>query len=193
MKLLRILIYSIIFLLVLTGINTTHAQKLSLRAGIYDFTENLATEFYLLAPGIFIGYDILSMNRLKFNTSLGFAFNSIKYNNHKHSLYLVPVFFSLKYELTNPDSKFKPYFGGGLSLAGKADMNKYFDKTHYAFTYGYHGIGGIYYRLNNKLSLQLDLRYNLLLNPVMDEINISGMVSSVGLAVLLGQKKNNLR
>ena len=63
--------------------------------------------------------------------------------------------------------------------------NRYFDKTHYAFTYGYHALGGLDWQLKEKFSIVFDLRYNLLLNPVMEEINMSGVVSSVGVKLKL--------
>lgn len=157
-----------------------YSQNLSLKAGIYDFTDNTATEFYTLAPGIFADYDVAGFSRLKINTGMGFAFNAIKYNEHRHFLYFIPVFISLKYELVNPESKLKPVIGAGFSLAGKADQNQDFDKTHYAFTYGYHVLGSLDWQMKDRLSIIFDLRYNLLLNPVMEEINTSGVVSSVG-------------
>jgi len=178
------LTYSLIVAFIFFGI-PVNGQSLYIRAGIYDFTDNTATEFYTLAPGIFVDYDVLSISRLKINTGLGFAFNAIKYNEHRHYLYFIPVFLSMKYELVNPESKLKPYIGAGFSLAGKADQNRYFDKTHYAFTYGYHALGGLDWQLKEKFSIVFDLRYNLVLNPVMEEINMSGVVSSVGVKLKL--------
>jgi outer membrane protein W len=159
---------------------TGQAQSVSVQTGIYNFTEDLANEFYTLAPGIFAGVDVVSWERLKLNTGAGFAFTPVKYNNHKHLLYFLPVFISLKYDLVNEGSKIKPFVAAGISLAGKADKNRYFDKTHYAFTYGYHIQGGISRRISNILSLQFDMRYNLLITPVMEEINISGVTTTIG-------------
>lgn len=193
MKLSKILICSLIIFFVAMLHIETFAQNFSVRAGIYDFTDNVATEFYILAPGVFVDYDIVSMSRLKFNTCIGFAFNAVKYNEHRHYLYFVPVFVSLIYDLTNPESKVKPYIGAGISFAGKADQNKAFDKTHYSVTYGYHGIGGINYKLKNGLFLQFDMRYNLLLNPVMEEVNMSGMVLTAGIKfnIIKNKKEQN--
>lgn len=189
MKWLKILIYSLIIFPLIISQLETNAQYLSIRAGIYDFTDNVATEFYIFAPGVFIDYDIVNISRLKFNACLGFTFNSVKYDNHKHNLYFIPVFLSITYDLTNPESKFKPYIGSGFSLAGKADQNKSFDKTHYSATYGYHAIGGIRHQLKDDIFLQFDMRYNMLINSVMEEINMSGMILSAGVKLQISGKE----
>ena len=191
MKWLKILICSsLVFLLILCQ-KEVRSQYLSTRVGIYDFTDNVATEFYILAPGVFVDYDVITMSRLKFNTCIGFAFNAVKYNEHKHYLYFFPLFTSLIYDLTNPESTIKPYIGAGISFAGKADQNKAFNKTHYSVTYGYHAIGGINYKLKNGLFLQFDMRYNLLLNPVMEEVNMSGIVLTAGVKFNITKKEKN--
>jgi outer membrane protein W len=184
MKWWTILIFSFTVTFIFSGIRA-NGQNLCIRAGIYDFTDNTATEFYTLAPGIYLDYDMISFSRLKINTGLGFAFNAIKYNEHRHYLYFMPVFISMKYEMVNPDSKLKPMIGAGFSLAGNADQNQDFDKTHFAFTYGYHALACLDWQLKEQFSIVFDLRYNLLLNPVMEEINMSGVVSSVGVKLKL--------
>ena len=191
MKWLKILICNSLIFLVSFCQQEVTAQYLSIRVGIYDFTNNVATEFYILSPGIFIDYDIVNISRLKFNTCIGFTFNSIKYNDHKHYLYFLPVFASLTYDLTNSESRFKPYIGAGISFAAKADQNKSFDKTHYSATYGYHAIGGIKYILKDDLFLLFDMRYNLLLNPVMEEVNMSGMILTAGIKFKIDKKNKH--
>ena len=62
-------------------------------------------------------------------------------------------------------------------------------ETHYSITYGYHAIGGLYFRIKEKVTLNFDLRYNLLLNPAMEEINVSGIISTVGIIIPLGSGK----
>ncbi|MBM3435386.1 MAG: hypothetical protein FJY07_04105 [Bacteroidetes bacterium] len=169
---------------------TAQTRFVSVQAGVYNFTEDLANEFYTLAPGIFAGGDLVSWDRLKLNTGAGIAFTPVKYNDHKHLLYFLPVFISLKYDLLNEGSKVKPFIAAGISLAGKADENRYFDKIHYAFTYGYHIQGGISRRLSNAMSVQSDMRYNLMITPVMEEINISGITICVGLSLNLSRMKH---
>jgi hypothetical protein len=120
------------------------AQDFTARIGIYDFTDEAAYEFYVIAPTVIFGYDCLKMSRLTLNVSAGFSFNSFKYQSKKHNLYMVPLFVSMLYELTNPESKVHPYIGGGFSLLGKADKNQTLKMVHYSFTYGYHAIGGLY-------------------------------------------------
>jgi outer membrane protein W len=173
----------------ITGIKPLFSQDLNIRAGVYDFTDIVATEFYIVAPSVFIGYDCFTMSRLKFNVSAGFSYNSIKYNSNRHNLYMIPLFISMIYELPNPKSKIKPYVGGGLSFLSKADNNKSLEKTHYSITYGYHAIGGLYFGIKEKVTLNFDMRYNLLLNPAMEEIDISGIISTVGIIIHLGSNK----
>lgn len=190
MKLSKILTYKLFVIFLITGIKPLSSQDLNIRAGVYDFTDIVATEFYIVAPSVFLGYDCLSMSRLKLNVSAGFSYNSIKYNSNRHNLYMIPLFISMIYELPNPESKIKPYVGGGLSFLSKADKNKSLEKAHYSVTYGYHAVGGLYFKIKEKVTLNFDLRYNFLLNPAMEEINISGIISTVGIIIPLGLGKN---
>lgn len=192
MKLSKILTCKLFVIFLITGTKPLFSQDLNIRAGVYDFTDIVAKEFYIVAPSVFLGYDCLTMSRLKLNVSAGFSYNSIKYNSNRHNLYMIPLFISMIYELPNPESKIKPYVGGGLSFTGKADKNKSLEKTHYSVTYGYHAIGGLYFRIKEKVTLNFDLRYNLLLNPAMEEINISGIISAVGIIIPLGSKTRDL-
>jgi hypothetical protein len=163
----------------------TNAQNLGLRLGLYDYTDNVATEFYILSPGLFVDYDIVGFSRLKLNTCLGLTYRAVKYDGYQHHLYFFPLFVSMTYDLTNPDSRLKPTIGAGISAAGKIDNNKSLDKTHYSFTYGYHFTGGLNYKLKNNLFLTFDMRYNILVNPAMEDVNMSGMVLSAGLKFML--------
>jgi hypothetical protein len=165
------------------------SQPISVRAGIYDFTDITAREFYVLAPTVVAGYDAWRKSQLSFCVSAGFSFNSIKYNDHRHYLYMIPVFLTMNYDLLNPDAKVWPVIGGGLSLIGKADQNKDFSKTIYSFTYGYHATGGVHIRLKKGLIITADLTYNLLLPPVMEELNVSGVIAAFGVKLPLIKKR----
>ena len=158
---------------------------MSARAGIYDFTDEAAREFYLLLPTVVIGYDFITISDLKFNVSAGFGYSSFKYNSDRHHVYMMPVFLSAIYCIPLEGSKVSLYAGGGFSLAGKADKNLTFAKSHYSFTYGYHVLGEMDFKLNEKLSLSLDIRYNLLMPPSLEELNISGVVTTVGVVIPL--------
>jgi len=181
MMLSKNLICKIVFCLFMFVQLSLSAQDFTARMGIYDFTDEAATEFYVIAPTIIFGYDCLKMSRLALNVSAGFSFNSLKYQSKKHNLYMVPLFASLIYELSNPDSKVHPYIGGGFSLLGKADKNQTMEIVHYSLTYGYHAIGGFYIDLKKKIALSFELRYNFLITPAMEELNPSGVISTVGL------------
>ncbi|MBN3036737.1 MAG: outer membrane beta-barrel protein [Bacteroidales bacterium] len=172
-----------IWLLCIVCSSRSTAQELTAGGAIYDFTGKTAAEFYILAPGIMAGYDLMTFSRLRWISSLGISYNSIKYDGHRHHLWLLPVFTTLLYDAPNPGSRLRPYLGAGLSLAIKADRNVTFDKTHYAFTYGYHAAMGVKYELKTGISLLFDMRYNLLIPPVMEEIDISGMVITTGVSL----------
>jgi len=123
------------------------------------------------------------MSRLALNVSAGFSFNSFKYQSKKHNLYMVPMFVSMLYELSNPESKVHPHIGGGFSMLGKADKNQTMDIVHYSLTYGYHIIGGFYIDLKGKIALTFELRYNFLITPAMEELNPSGIITTAGIRI----------
>ncbi len=189
MKLLKNLIYKIILMLCLLVQLSLSAQDFTARIGIYDFTDEAATEFYVVAPTVIFGYDCLKISRLTLNVSAGFSFNSFKYQSKKHNLYMVPLFVSMLYELTNPESKVHPYIGGGFSLLGKADKNQTLKTVHYSFTYGYHAIGCLHIDLKRKTVLTFDMRYNFLITPAMEELNPSGIISTVGIRIPVGSQQ----
>lgn len=160
------------------------AQTPSVRFGIYDFAGNAASEFYLLAPTVIVGYEVWKRSQLDLEVSTGFAFNQIRYNSHYHYLYMVPVMATIFYNLPNPGEKVWPSFGMGISLLGKADQNRDFDKTHYSLAYGYNATGRLNVTLKENFYLSFDMTYNLLLPPVLEEINLSGVILTVGLNFL---------
>jgi hypothetical protein len=180
MKLLRILIYSTLSMLIF-GSSASRAQTPSVRFGIYDFVDNTASEFYVLAPTVIFGYDVWTRSRLDLQMSTGFSFNRTRYNSNYHYLYMVPFMATVYYNLPNPDVKVWPDFGTGISLLGKADHNRDFDKTHYSLAYGYHATGRLNVPLKKELLLTFEMTYNLLIPPVLEEVNLSGVIITVGL------------
>jgi hypothetical protein len=179
MKWLKILIYSLPAMLFMTSEHLP-AQKISVSAGIYDFMDNTTREFYLLSPVLLIGYDVWNKNLMSLNVSTGLSFNSIKYNNHHHFLYMVPINGAFFYEMLNPGAKVWPVIGMGISLMGKADKNKDFDKTHYSATYGYHATGEIRISMSPELLLKFALTYNGLMPSVPEEVDLRGMIVTMG-------------
>lgn len=179
MKWLKILIYSLPALMIFQPEPVT-GQKASSALGIYDFTDRTTREFYLISPVLMAGYDVWNRNLLHLNVSGGFSYKSLKYNDHRHSLYMVPLMATCYYDLANPGADVNPVIGMGLSLMGKADRNKDFDKTHYSMTYGYHVTGGLRFRVNPKLILTLDLTYNGLVPPVPEEVDMRGVIITCG-------------
>lgn len=157
-----------------------HAQDISVRAGIYDFTGMAASEIYIFAPTLQVGLPLWKRNKMSLEAVPGFSFKSKKYNEHHHYLYMAPLLLSMNYEAGNPDSKVFPVFSFGGSVLGKADHNFYMEKAIYSFTYGFNAGAGIYVLCKNNNRLSFTLTYNLLIPPVMEKVNSSGMFLMFG-------------
>ena len=186
MKWSRILTYSGL-LLIQVLFSPAWGQGICVKAGVYDFTDVTAREFYQLAPVITVGGDLWKESRLALHLSGGIAYNAVKYNDHLHHLVLVPIFVTMNYDLPNPDSRIWPTIGAGLSLAGKADVNSDLEKTNYTMTYGFIALGRINILLKKELILMIEGGYNFLMPAVNEEIDISGVIGTVGLRVPLSR------
>ena len=180
MKSLRILIYSMLFMSV-AGSAVSKAQEPSVRLGIYDFVNNTASEFYVLAPTVLFGCDVWKRSQMDLELSTGFSFNRIRYNSHYHYLYMIPLMATVYYDLPNPGTKVWPSFGFGAGLLWKADQNSDYDKTLYSVAYGFHATGRLNFPLKSEHLLTIEMTYNLLLPPVTEEVNLSGVILTVGL------------
>ena len=167
------------------------AKDFSVHIGVYDFTDAAAKEFYIIAPSLMLSFDCLETSYLSLNISAGFSFSSVRYNSRRHNLFMLPVFMSILYDLPNPESRIHPFIGGGLSLLGKADKNPLFEKPHFSGTYGYHMVGGIRISLNKKVMLTCEIKYNHLIPPSVENLNVSGIISLIGISIPLGPVQNN--
>ncbi|MFH0894480.1 MAG: hypothetical protein V2A54_08590 [Bacteroidota bacterium] len=179
MKKLKILICSICAGCLLP-LSSLQAQNISVRGGIYDFTDMTASEVYRIAPTVQAGLPLWKRNQLCMEALPGFSFKSKRYNEHHHYLYMFPVMFSLNYSATNSDAKVYPVFSAGATLLGKADHNVFMEKTIYAFTYGFNAGSGIRILCKNNNLISFTLSYNLLIPPVMEKINPSGVMIMLG-------------
>ena len=182
MRLSTVLIFSLIGFL-LPGPPVLKGKPVSLRTGIYIFTEETASEFYLLAPAWTVGYDVWHKSRLSLQVSTGFAYNSMKYDDHRHHLYMVPLLVTMTYDLPNPDARIWPCAGMGAGLLGKADQNISYPAVHYSLSYGFHILGGLKIRLKGGWVLQTELLYNFLIPPVADDIGMSGIWLMTGVKI----------
>lgn len=179
MKLLKTTIFSLLAAgILLIPIQST-AQRFSVEAGIYDFTDDVARDFYLLTPMLVAGYDYLIVNKLRFNVSIGFGFKQFDYHENKHQLYTVPLFISVFFDIKNGEKKLYPSAGMGLSAMFKSDRNESLSNAHQSFTYGYHLSGILNYKLHGCI-LFFEIHYNHLLPPAMDEIRLSGIMPMLG-------------
>ncbi|HRY31685.1 MAG TPA: hypothetical protein P5531_01820 [Bacteroidales bacterium] len=157
------------------------AQEFSAGAGIYDFTDITAREFYLIGSGVFIGHDLWNSGNFNLHLSSGLVFSSTRYNSHRHLMYMLPLFLSLNYPLSGDIHRLRPVLSMGMSLMFKADQNRDLDKTHLAFTYGYLPGYGLWYRVNDRLKLTFFNSYNLLVPAVMEEVDMKGILLIFGI------------
>jgi hypothetical protein len=72
-----------------------------------------------------------------------------------------------------------------MILVGKIDQNADLEKTFLALSYGYRATGGLRIGLKKDLFLTIGLSYNLVLPPDSEEINISGVMTMVGVEIPL--------
>jgi hypothetical protein len=90
MRPLKILICKIVVALCMVP-SAGWSQSLLLRSGIYDFTDNTAREFYKVAVVFSAGANVWNRERMHLSVSAGLGFNSVRYNGHRHNLYMIPV------------------------------------------------------------------------------------------------------
>jgi len=181
MTLLKISICSFVLSVILIWPVVIKSQPIAIRAGIYDFTDITASEFYLLAPTILLGYDVWKKSRVTLNLSTGISFNSVKYDEYRNYLYMVPLMLTVNYDLPNPNASVWPVIGMGISALGTANKNRNLVKTYYSLAYGFPATGGLRFRLNKKLVFTFDLTYNLLIPPVSENVNLNGIIITIGL------------
>ncbi len=188
----KILICSISLLCLLLPVSAG-AQELSVRSGVYDFTNVTTREFYVLAPTFLIGYDFWTISRISFQVTSGISYNTSKYNADRHHLYMIPLFLTASYNLPNPHARLFPVIGGGFCLMQKFDKNASLQRTHYGITYGFQASGGLRYRFQPGFFITLDIAYNILIPFTTEETNINGFLTTIGLRIPLSKKlkRNN--
>lgn len=160
--------------------SNSYAQNASFRLGIYDFTGMAASEIYIYAPTIQFGIPVWTNNRLSMEVMPGFSYNSRKYVENYHKLYMVPLLFNMNYKADNPGKNVFPVLSYGLSFLGKADHNNYMERTVRSFTYGFHASVGLHFINKNSREFSFNLTYNLCIPPVMEKINPSGVIIMFG-------------
>jgi hypothetical protein len=190
MKQLRISIFKIITIIFLFNIISVNAKELSIETGMYDFADPVARDFYNIAPSFLIAYDVFYRNGFALNLSSGLIFNSIDYDGNRHNLFIVPIFFNALYYIPMRNSRVKPLFGFGIGIYGKIDHNVNFEQNHYALLYGYDILSGMNIHFSSLLSLRIMFRYNFIIPPRIEDVNIKGINISIGLSFNLGRSRN---
>jgi len=183
MKLSNNLIYKLFILFIIFLPFPVLANNLMLQFGIYDFTDEVSKEFYKIAPSAIIATDIYKKTHLSFNISSGATFTSVNYNSKRHKLLIIPLNLIALYTITEPDTKIRPFIGAGLGLIFKFDKNPWFERPYYSATYGYIINTGLEFPLKNRLSFILDIKYKILIPPSIEDLNVSGISSTIGLKI----------
>lgn len=196
MESLKNLIYSKILLLVLVTSITVPAVELAAFFGLYDFTDGSTRIRYNMGKSFLFEANWYQLSQLSINTTIGLSVADRTDLKKEYKLYMIPFFFTLKYDLLDPISKIKPFIYGGLSLHGKYqeyslehdEFNPNEDPSDYSFTYGYHMGAGLDFPIKI-IAVILDIKYNIIVPNPTYEKNMSAIVSACGISVPLGKKR----
>lgn len=161
------------------------AGTLWTNAGIYDFSNDVAREFYKFGWSGRLAYEVPLTQNSGLELQSGANFSTVPYNGEEHEMYLFPLQLSWKYYFTNGSSKWVPYFGTGVGAYYKMDNNEFFKGRRWAFLYGYQLCSGLKYTLGKTVPLRFELRYNLLMPPNTQDLNSSGMDVLIGIGFAL--------
>jgi outer membrane protein W len=156
-------------------------DNISFEAGVYDFTDIEAKEFYKIAPSLYVNYEAHRKSKLSVCIVSGISHSSVNYNRKKHYLFIIPLFVSICYNFIDSSSKFQPFIGGGFSVQGKFDKNHKISRPHSSITYGNHMLAGLKYTINKKVIFFGTLRYNVLIPSYFEDLNTNGIITTIGL------------
>lgn len=177
MKLSKIALFSGLLVVL---ISSGRADVLWTNAGIYDFTNDVAREFYKFGWSGRLAYEYQASSRIGLEMQTGANFSTVPYNGEEHQMYLYPLQITWKYYFETDQPKLAPYFGTGVGGYYKMDNNEFFKGRRWAFLYGYHLCSGIKYNFKRALPFRFELRYNLLMPPNTQDLNSSGLDVLVG-------------
>ncbi len=163
----------------------SYALSIGARAGIHDFSRDATRDFYLYSAGGMLSCSFYESRQFGIETAAGLFHRSVQYNGGLHTLYIVPLTVSFIVSFPMEDMKTVPYFGTGVGGWYKREESPTAQRTFNYITYGYHLIGGLKYPLSDKLSLQADLRYCLIMTDFKEEMNLSGVQTTAGVAYRL--------
>ena len=164
---------------------TAYALSIGARAGIHDFSNDATRDFYGLAEGGTLSCAFYESRQFGIETTTGLFHSSVNYNGGKHVLYVVPLTVSFVLSFPMKEIKIIPYMGAGVGGWYKHEESPTARRSFNYITYGYHLIGGLKYPLTSGLSLLADLRYCLIMTDFKEEMNISGVQTTVGVSYQL--------
>jgi outer membrane protein W len=167
------------------------AKDLCFQLGVYDFTDEVAKEFYGFAPTALTAIQFLKTKHLSLNISGGVSYTSVKYNEKRHNVFMVPLNAIALYTFAEPDTKLRPFIGTGLGLHFKSDKNEWLKEAYNTITYGYIINAGLDIPISSRLIISIDFKYEFFIISAVEALNVSGILSSAGIKIPLGYGKTN--
>jgi hypothetical protein len=156
--------------------------SISARAGVHDFSNDATRDFYGLAKGGTLSCAFYESRQFSIETTSGLFHSSVSYNGSNQILYVVPFTASFALSFSMDDSKWAPYIGMGIGGWYKREESPTTGRSFNYITYGYHFIGGLKYPISSALFLLIDMRNCLIMTDFKEEMNLSGMQTTVGVA-----------
>lgn len=161
---------------------TAYALSIGARAGIHDFSNDETRDFYGFAKGGTASFAFCESRQFGIEAAAGLFHSSVSYYGSHQILYVVPLTVSFTLSFPMEDLKLIPYSGAGVGGWYKREESPTAGRSFNYLTYGYLLIGGLKYPLSSALSLLVDMRYCLIMTDFKEEMNLSGVQTTVGVA-----------
>lgn len=152
------------------------------RAGVHDFSNDATRDFYGFAKGGTLLCTFYESRQFSVEAATGLFHSSINYNGSNQILYVVPITVSFTLSFPMDGLKLIPYTGMGIGGWYKREESPTARRSFNYITYGYHLIGGLKYPFSSSVSLVFDMRYCLIMTDFKEEMNLSGVQTTVGFA-----------
>lgn len=152
------------------------------RAGVHDFSNDATRDFYGFAKGGILSCTFYESRQFGIEGATGLFHSSVSYNSSNQILYVVPLTVSFTLSFSIDDLKWIPYTGMGIGGWYKREESPTARRSFNYITYGYHLIGGLKYQFSSSVSLVFEMRYCLIMTDFKEEMNLSGVQTTVGFA-----------
>ncbi|MGZ2370306.1 OmpW family outer membrane protein [Ancylomarina sp. YFZ004] len=167
----------------------TPNKELSIQLGMYDFTDELTREFYKTVPSLNLGIDLYKRKQLSFSVYSGISYTKFNYNSRKHHLVIIPLNAMGRFKFLSNDTKISPYFGSGIGLFFKTENNDWMNKSFNTISYSYLLNTGFDFPIGKEIVFSIDLKYIFTMEALDEEIDYSGISSTLGIRIPLKKNK----